>query len=131
MKAKGLLKHVGFSFHDKADVLDELLTKHPEMEFVQLQINYADWEERRRPVPPAATRWPASTASPLSSWSRSRAACWRSPPETVAQVLKAAAPEKARCPLGRCALPPPWTGSSLCSPACPTLEQMERQPSAP
>jgi len=43
-KAKGVLKHVGFSFHDKADVLDELLTKHPEMEFVQLQINYADWE---------------------------------------------------------------------------------------
>ena len=43
-KAKGTLKHVGFSFHDKADVLDELLTKHPEMEFVQLQINYADWE---------------------------------------------------------------------------------------
>ena len=44
MKEKGLLKHVGFSFHDKADVLDELLTKHPEMEFVQLQINYLDWE---------------------------------------------------------------------------------------
>ncbi|MBQ4088853.1 MAG: aldo/keto reductase [Clostridia bacterium] len=43
-KKKGTLKHVGFSFHDKADVLDELLTKHPEMEFVQLQINYADWE---------------------------------------------------------------------------------------
>lgn len=43
-KEKGLLKHVGFSFHDKADVLDELLTKHPQMEFVQLQINYADWE---------------------------------------------------------------------------------------
>ena len=43
-KEKGLVKHVGFSFHDKADVLDELLTKHPQMEFVQLQINYADWE---------------------------------------------------------------------------------------
>ena len=44
LKEKGLIKHVGFSFHDKADVLDELLNKHPEMEFVQLQINYADWE---------------------------------------------------------------------------------------
>ena len=43
-KKQGLVKHVGFSFHDKADVLDELLTKHPEMEFVQLQINYMDWE---------------------------------------------------------------------------------------
>ena len=43
-KEKGLIRHVGFSFHDRADVLDEVLTKHPEMEFVQLQINYADWE---------------------------------------------------------------------------------------
>ena len=43
-KAKGLIKHLGFSMHDKADALDEILTKHPDMEFVQLQINYADWE---------------------------------------------------------------------------------------
>lgn len=43
-KEKGLIKHLGFSFHDKADILDEVLNKHPEMEFVQLQINYADWE---------------------------------------------------------------------------------------
>ncbi len=43
-KEKGLIKHLGFSFHDKAEVLDGILTKHPEMEFVQLQINYADWE---------------------------------------------------------------------------------------
>ena len=43
-KANGLVKHAGFSFHDSAELLDELLTKHPEMEFVQLQINYLDWE---------------------------------------------------------------------------------------
>ena len=43
-KEAGLVKHAGFSFHDKADLLDEILTKHPEMEFVQLQINYLDWE---------------------------------------------------------------------------------------
>ena len=43
-KEEGLIKHLGFSFHDKAAVLDELLTKHPDMEFVQLQINYADWD---------------------------------------------------------------------------------------
>lgn len=42
-KEKGLIKHVGFSMHDNAEVLDEILTRHPEMEFVQLQINYADW----------------------------------------------------------------------------------------
>lgn len=43
-KAEGKAKHVGFSFHDTPEMLDELLTAHPEMEFVQLQINYADWE---------------------------------------------------------------------------------------
>ena len=45
LKAKGLVKHVGFSFHDKADVLDGILNRHPEMEYVQLQLNYADWED--------------------------------------------------------------------------------------
>ncbi|MCR4764710.1 MAG: aldo/keto reductase [Bacteroidaceae bacterium] len=43
-KAKGLVKHMGFSFHDNAELLDEVLTAHPEMEFVQLQLNYLDWE---------------------------------------------------------------------------------------
>ncbi len=43
-KAKGLIKHWGFSFHDTPEFLDELLTKHPDAEFVQLQLNYADWE---------------------------------------------------------------------------------------
>jgi len=45
LKAKGLVRHIGCSFHDTADVLDEILTKHPELDFVQLQINYADWED--------------------------------------------------------------------------------------
>ena len=43
-KAAGLVKHAGFSFHDTPEMLEEILTKHPEMEFVQLQINYLDWE---------------------------------------------------------------------------------------
>ena len=44
-KEEGLIKHLGFSFHDTADKLDQILTLHPEVEFVQLQINYADWED--------------------------------------------------------------------------------------
>lgn len=44
-KAEGLIKHLGFSAHATADDLDKILTQHPEMEFVQLQINYADWED--------------------------------------------------------------------------------------
>ena len=43
-KEQGLVKHAGFSYHDSPELLDEILTKHPEMEFVQLQINYLDWE---------------------------------------------------------------------------------------
>ena len=44
MKAEGKIKHIGFSFHSTPEELEEILNKHPEMEFVQLQINYADWE---------------------------------------------------------------------------------------
>ncbi len=44
-KREGLVKRVGFSFHDNAEMLDKILTEHPEMEFVQLQINYLDWED--------------------------------------------------------------------------------------
>ncbi|MCR5633960.1 MAG: aldo/keto reductase [Lachnospiraceae bacterium] len=43
-KKAGLVKHMGFSFHDRAELLDRVLTEHPEVEFVQLQINYLDWE---------------------------------------------------------------------------------------
>ena len=44
-KEEGLIKHLGFSFHDSPEVLDDILSKHPEAEFVQLQINWADWED--------------------------------------------------------------------------------------
>ncbi len=44
LKAEGRAKHIGFSFHDSAEVLEDILKNHPEMEFVQLQINYADWD---------------------------------------------------------------------------------------
>ena len=44
LKAKGLVKHYGFSFHADPELLEELLNAHPDVDFVQLQINYADWE---------------------------------------------------------------------------------------
>ena len=46
-KKEGLIRHWGFSFHGTPELLDELLTKHPDAEFVQLQLNYADWEDQR------------------------------------------------------------------------------------
>ena len=43
-KAQGKIKNAGFSFHDTPEVLEEILTDFPEADFVQLQINYLDWE---------------------------------------------------------------------------------------
>ena len=43
-KEQGGAKNIGFSFHAGADLLDEILTKYPIFDFVQLQINYLDWE---------------------------------------------------------------------------------------
>lgn len=43
-KKQGFVKHIGFSYHDSAEFLDQVLTEHLEMEFVQLQMNYLDWE---------------------------------------------------------------------------------------
>lgn len=43
-KEKGLICHFGFSFHADPGLLEQLLNDHPEVDFIQLQINYADWE---------------------------------------------------------------------------------------
>ena len=45
LKAEGVIRHYGFSFHSTPEHLDQLLTDHPDVEFVQLQINYSDWED--------------------------------------------------------------------------------------
>lgn len=44
LKEEGKIKHYGFSFHADPELLEELLNAHPDVDFVQLQINYADWE---------------------------------------------------------------------------------------
>ena len=43
-KAEGKALRIGFSYHDNADLLDEILTRHPEVDLVLLQINYLDWD---------------------------------------------------------------------------------------
>lgn len=45
LKKEGLIKHLGISFHDKAEVLDMILSEHPEVEVVQIQFNYLDYED--------------------------------------------------------------------------------------
>lgn len=42
-KEEGKIKNIGFSFHDSAELLDEILISHPEVDFVQIQLNYLDW----------------------------------------------------------------------------------------
>ena len=44
MKREGKILNIGFSYHDRATLLDEILTAHPEVDFVQLQLNYLDWD---------------------------------------------------------------------------------------
>lgn len=44
VKRDGYARNIGFSFHDDAETLDRILTEHPEVDVVQLQINYLDWE---------------------------------------------------------------------------------------
>ena len=45
LKKEGKIKHLGISFHDTAEVLEEILTAYPEVEVVQIQFNYADFED--------------------------------------------------------------------------------------
>ncbi|MBQ8953562.1 MAG: aldo/keto reductase [Clostridia bacterium] len=45
LKREGRIRHFGISFHDKAEVLDMILTEHPEIEIVQIQFNYVDYED--------------------------------------------------------------------------------------
>ena len=47
LKAEGKVRHMGFSFHDSPETLEKMLNDCPDMEFVQLQINYVDWEDPR------------------------------------------------------------------------------------
>lgn len=44
-KAEGKIRHIGISFHDRAEVLDKILSEHPEIEVVQIQLNYLDYDD--------------------------------------------------------------------------------------
>ena len=47
LKQDGKIRHLSMSFHDSAEVLDQILTKHPEIEVVQIQFNYVDFEDEK------------------------------------------------------------------------------------
>ena len=91
-KARGLVKHAGLSFHDTPELLDDILTRHPEMEFVQLQINYLDWESewiQSRRVYETAVRHgkPVIVMEPVKGGTLAKV------PEAAERLLKARDPE--------------------------------------
>ena len=91
-KEEGVLRHVGFSFHDTADILDKFLTDHPDMEFVQLQINYLDWENesiQSRACYEVARKhgMPIIVMEPVKGGNLAN------PPESITEILKAANPD--------------------------------------
>lgn len=91
-KDEGLIKHIGFSMHDGAEALDELLTAHPNMDFVQLQVNYLDWDdpvvEARRCMEVAARHnVPVVIMEPV------RGGRLAELPERAASILQAANPD--------------------------------------
>lgn len=90
-KAEGKIKHYGFSFHSTPEELDAILTAHPDAEFVQLQINYADWENpaiQSRGVYEVARKHgkPVIIMEPL------KGGLLANPPAAVANVLKESNP---------------------------------------
>ena len=92
MKKQGKIKHTGFSFHSTPEELDEILTKHPEMEFVQLQINYADWEN---PAIKSKACYEVARkhGKPVIIMEPVKGGMLANPPEKVKDVLKKANPE--------------------------------------
>lgn len=93
-KAQGLIKHVGFSFHSTPEELDELLTRHPEMEFVQLQINYADWDY---PAVQSGRCYEVARkhGKPVVIMEPVKGGMLANPPESVLNILKEAEPERS------------------------------------
>ena len=93
-KAEGLIRHVGFSFHSTPEELDELLTAHPEMEFVQLQINYADWDypaiQSRRCYEVARKH-----GKPVVIMEPVKGGMLANPPASVQKILKDAEPGRS------------------------------------
>ena len=91
LKAKGLVKYFGFSFHATPELLEQLLNDHPEVDFVQLQINYADWNN-----PDIASRECYEIArrhgKSITIMEPVKGGALANPPKSVEDILKAANP---------------------------------------
>lgn len=91
-KDEGLIKHLGFSFHDNHEALDKLLCEHPEAEFVQLQINYNDWND---PTVESKLCYEVARAhnKPVVIMEPIKGGTLANPPQDVVDIFKAAEPD--------------------------------------
>lgn len=93
-KQEGLIRHIGFSFHSTPEELEEILLAHPEMEFVQLQINYADWENpavQSKKCYEIARKY----KKPVIIMEPVKGGMLATPPASVLQVLNQAEPDSS------------------------------------
>ena len=90
-KKEGLIKHIGFSIHSTPEDLDGILSQHPEMEFVQLQINYADWDD---PIIQAGASYEVARkhGKPVIIMEPVKGGNLSNPPDTVKEVFRKADP---------------------------------------
>ena len=91
-KAEGLVRNWGFSFHSTPDLLEQVLESHPTPDFVQLQINYADWE-----TPSIAARANyeicAERGIPVIVMEPLRGGGLSTPPANIPEILQAVQPD--------------------------------------
>lgn len=93
-REEGVIRHLGLSIHDSADALDTVLSEHPEVEFVQLQVNYLDWDNpvhQSRACLEVARKYgePVVVMEPL------RGGLLANPPESVRRVFEQTDPSSS------------------------------------
>ncbi len=93
-KAEGLIKHVGFSCHTDPKEVDDLLNAHPEMEFIQLQINYADWDDLQLKAK-ECYEVARKHKKPVVIMEPVKGGYLANPPKTVADIFREAEPDQS------------------------------------
>ena len=93
-KEEGKIRHYGFSFHSTPDELEAILKAHPDAEFVQLQVNYADWEDKDVQAK-ANIEVCRKYGKPVVVMEPVKGGLLATPPEAITKILKEAEPESS------------------------------------
>ena len=91
-KAEGKIRHIGFSFHDSPELLERILKDHPEVEYVQLQLNYLDWDDEAVQAR-ACYEIAARHGKPVIVMEPIKGGALANIPEKAAKILKRQSPE--------------------------------------